>query len=104
MATERGRSGLRTAKFVPGSRPAIFALIADPSAVTSSNSSRSGKDCSEVITASGRHSMPVMCRPSLSRIAAIAEFAATLRSTKALENWARIFVLSTIASSRNIYG
>jgi hypothetical protein len=41
----------------------------------------------------------VMCRFSLSRIAAIAEFAAALRSIKALENCARLFARSTITSS-----
>src|SRR5882724_5842959 len=79
----------RTAILVLGSRPAIFAVRTPPPAATSSKSSFRGSDCSEAMTISDCHTMPVICRPWARRIATTAFFAASARAARAFENWAK---------------
>src|SRR5262249_14450264 len=86
----------RIAILVAGSRPTVLAVVTEPPAATTSNSSRLDSDCSEARTASGFHTIPVTCCSFVKRMAATMGFVASTCALNAFENCTSWFGLSVI--------
>src|SRR5262249_56516093 len=75
---------------------AVRAVVAEPPAATTSNSSRLDSDCYEARTTSGFQTIPVTCRSFARRMAATMGFVASTCALNAFENCTSWFGLSVI--------